>query len=233
VADLWVLVPSRGRPQNIERLVRECALTCTADTRIHFGFDDDDDQREANIKAAGGHRYTVAPRMGLAAWTNELADRHIKRGDARALASIGDDMVPITHGWDTQLLAALPAGGGFAYPNDKRRDDIPEAVVISASIVAALGWMCPVDDDGKPLMEHWRIDDVWADLGRATGSLVYCRDVLVIHKHPNVPGGDPPDQTYTDASLRWAADDNAYRRWRLHGMADAIETVSWVRKGAA
>lgn len=236
MADLWVLVPSRGRPGSVERLVRACALTCRADTRLHFAFDDDDEHLAANITAAAGHRYTVGPRDGLAGWTNDLAARHVKRGDAAALASIGDDHLPVTDGWDAKLLAALPAGGGFAYPDDQRRVDIPEAVVISAPIVAGLGWMCPVDEAGRPLMKHWHIDQVWADLGRGTDSLVFCRDVIVRHLHPNVaPREARPDQTYTDAAGDWDADMRAYARWRIRaaGMRADIAAVERVRAAQA
>ena len=220
MADLWVLVPSRGRPANVERLVKHCALTCTADTRLHFGFDQDDPAREENIAAAGGHRYTVSQRMGLTGWTNELAARHIKRGDASVLGSVGDDMVPVTHGWDTRLLAVLEEmGGGFVYPDDRRRDDIPEAVFMSVAIPRALGWMA------LPTTHHWWIDNVWRDLGAACGRIRYCPDILVEHKHPNVPGGDPPDATYHDAAAHYQHDSNAYRSWRLRRMPFDIRTV--------
>lgn len=231
-ADLWVLVPTRGRPANVARLVRACALTCTADTRLHFAFDDDDPYLAAGIKAAASCRYTVGPRNGLAGWTNDLAARHVKRGDAAAFASIGDDMLPVTHGWDEQLLAALPPGGGMSWPEVQRgpehgRDPtVPEAIVISAPIVAALGWMA------VPGAHHWYIDNAWRDLGRAAGCIVHCPDVLVRHLHPNVPGGDKPDRTYHDAAERFDSDANAYRRWRLLRLRDDAAVVRRVRAAA-
>jgi hypothetical protein len=225
MADLWVLVPSRGRPKSVDRLVRACALTCQADTRLHFGFDDDDPDLEAAIAATGGHRYTVGPRQGLAAWTNDLAARHVKRADAVALASIGDDMLPITDGWDQLLVAA--AGAGFAYPNDLRRADIPEAVVIDARIVEALGWMA------HPSMHHWFIDNVWADLGRAAGCLAYLDDVIVEHLHPNIrPDVTKSDGTYHDAARHFNSDLAKYQRWRLLGMQKDVAAVRRVRAAA-
>jgi hypothetical protein len=235
---MWGLVPSRGRPANIARLVRACALTCTANTRLHFAFDDDDPALEKNIAATGGHRYTVGPRNGLAGWTNELAARHVRRRDAGALASIGDDMKPVTHGWDTALLAALPPGGGMSWPDVQRgpehgRDPtVPEAIVISAPIVAALGGMVPRHPGGKPVMHHWYIDNVWRDLGRAADCIVHCPDVVVRHLHPNVPGGDKPDRTYHDAAECFDSDANAYRRWRLLRLREDAALVRGVREAA-
>lgn len=214
MADLWVLMPSRGRPAAVERAARMYALTCRADTRLHFAFDDDDPALEANIAAAGHHPHEVGPRDGLAGWTNKLAALHPA---APALGSFGDDHVPVTDGWDKLLLAAIPAGGGFAYPNDQHRADIPEAIVVTGRIVAALGWLA------LPALKHYFIDDVWGTLGRAS-RIAYCRDVIVRHVHP-LSGRAPSDQTYADAAGSFDADAQAYRAWRLRGMRADIATV--------
>ena len=218
-ADLILLVPSRGRPRNVARLVDACNRTCRATTLIAFGFDEDDPAYVDNLRAADGCFTSVRPRMGLCAWTNELAACH---GDAPYLCSMGDDMVPVTDGWDEMLIGAQRGiGGGFTYPDDLRRDDVPECCVIDARIVAALGWMC------QPSISHWYTDNVWADLGRAAGRLRYVPDAVVEHRHPNVPGGDRPDQTYTDAAGSFDRDLSAYQRWRMRGMrADAAKVTA-------
>src|SRR5215831_20626444 len=99
--DLVVLVPSRGRPANITRLRKAVAATAELATVLHFGFDNDDPYLTDNIMAAGPCLFTTADRMHLAAWTNHLAGYH---GEARYLASMGDDMVPVTPGWDRLLI---------------------------------------------------------------------------------------------------------------------------------
>jgi hypothetical protein len=216
----WVLMPSRGRPKSVARAVRMYALTCTAGTRLHFGFDEDDPALDLNIDAAQGHPYEVGKRDGLAGWTNTLAALH---PDATELGSFGDDHVPVTQGWDSLLLASIPGGCGFAYPNDQRRLDIPESVVVSAPIVAALGWFA------LPAVKHWCIDNVWGDLGRGAGRLEFCRDIIVRHLHPNAaPRESAHDQTYADAADDWDADMQAYQKWRLHQMRADIKTVKEV-----
>ena len=221
MADLAVLVPSRGRPQNVARLIEACAKTCRADTILHFGFDQDDDALPVNLTAAAGALITVRPRMGLAHWTNCLSALH---EDASWQASIGDDMVPLTDGWDERLCEAA-GPNGMAYPNDRRRNDIPEAVVISTSLIRALGWFC------EPSLSHWYVDAVWADIGRAAGCLRYLPDVVVEHRHPNVPGsGARPDATYSEAASGFAKDLAAYQKWRLKRMRADIETVRECRR---
>ena len=69
------------------------------------------------------------PRKGLTAWTNEVALR--RASQYPYLASLGDDMVPETPGWDRALIRGIQrmGGTGFTYPWDGIREDIPEAVV--------------------------------------------------------------------------------------------------------
>lgn len=217
MTDLAILVPSRGRPESVARLAEACAKRSRTDYVLHFGFDDDDASLDANRAAAAGSEWTVLPRMGLSPWTNFLAEKH---HSAAFLASLGDDHLPQTDGWDEQLITAVEhTGGGFAYPNDWRRIDIPEAVVTTRRIVDALGWF------SCPLMDHWCIDDVWADLGRGAQCLTFCKDVNVRHLNPGVVSGVLIDATYGDAAKWWDADQNAYKRWRLKHMTKDIATV--------
>ena len=222
MTDLAVLVPSRGRPGNVARLVEACAKTCRTDVLLMFGFDDDDPELGA-YKAAMDQRSVpvIEPRMGLVAWTNYLCGAVIDGSvDVPYLASLGDDHLPITDGWDELLIAAVQKmGGGFAYPDDERRVDIPEAVVVDTRIIRALGWMA------LPDLRHWYVDNVWADLGRGAGRLAFCRDVIVRHLRPDTAPGVPADATYTDAAKDWDPDLRAYQKWRLYQMPRDVETV--------
>lgn len=222
MADLVLLVPSRGRPDNVTRLVEACARTCRADTIIHFGFDEDDRWLADNLINADGAIASVALRMGLGAWTNELASRHL---DSAWLCSIGDDMLPETDGWDEQLCEAAGLTG-FAYPNDGRRDDLPECVVTGTEVVRALGWFC------EPSLRHWYVDAVWRDLGAGAGCLRYLPQVSVRHLHPNVAGtGAKGDATYFEAATEYAVDLAAYQKWRMKRMPADIATVRRVNAG--
>ena len=149
--------------------------------------------------------------------------------DAEHLGSFGDDHVPVTAGWDRLLIEKIErdsAGMGMSYPNDKLRTDIPEAVVISAPIVAALGWMA------NPVCDHWFIDNTWNDLGRGAGCLSFCPDVIVEHRRHEKwtkLREVPYDATYSEAWPHLSPDGNAYRRWRLKDMRADIAKIRELR----
>src|SRR5262249_33313528 len=152
--DLAILVPSRGRPESVARLVQACEKTCGTDYHLVFAFDDNDKLIQASKRAAGHSYVMTGPRKGLAEWTNVLW-REL-RHEFSYFASIGDDHIPKTPGWDTYLTGALDShGGGFAYcwnghpqpplvhtvaGREQVVTNYPEMCVISAPVLNALGW---------------------------------------------------------------------------------------------
>jgi len=119
--DLLIITPSRGRPEQLEAMLRHAltnALSGTVDNSMT------------------GQRvwWHTAPRNDLTGWTNHLALKYADR--YRFLASLGDDHRPDVIGWDRKLAAA----GAIAYGNDLYEGpNLPTAVVIRSDIVKALG----------------------------------------------------------------------------------------------
>ena len=198
-------------------------------THVHFAADDDDpavpEYRKVMRAAMPGDEFETGPRDGLAGWTNKIAVR--RAPEYRFLASLGDDMLPRTAGWDARLARAIGDGPGVAYPWDGIREDIPEAAVLSSEIVQALGWMC------EPSLDHWYVDNVWADLGRGLGCLKYLRAVAVDHNH-HVTGKTQIDDTYRSASQKIPADKAAYEKWRSERMDEDIAVIrKFATRGSA
>ena len=226
--DLLVITPSRGRPASFARLLDAVHATATAVTHVHVGVDEDDPALEdyRRVCLQGMHRQDqlhVGPRKGLVAWTNLLARSQV--GRYTSLASLGDDHIPRTKGWDTALIRAIEdmGGTGIAYPWDGTREDIPEAPVVSADIVATLGWFF------EPSLSHWYGDEILGVIGRATGCLRHCRAVWVEHVHP-ATGRTAPDRTNADQGTKITEDKAAYMEWRENGMAAAVATVRELRE---
>ena len=228
--DLLVIVPSRGRPASIARMLDAVHATSHARTHLHVAVDEDDPELpryEHVMRQAGGSDDTLetGPRKGLCGTTNDVAVR--RAGEYPFLASLGDDMVPRTPGWDAALIRAINdmGGTGFSYPWDGVREDIPEAVVLSSDIVKALGWMC------EPSLAHWYPDNVWADLGRSAGCLRHCRAIAVDHLNP-ATGQVRADATNRDNGRSLDADRDAYWAWRATRMAGDIATIVKLRERA-
>src|SRR5580693_6759067 len=217
IADLAVIVPSRGRPEQLGRLIDAVHATARGQTHVLAGVDQDDPRLKDYIAlrrtALGPDDYihTSDQRLNLVRWTNHL--ELVVRGQYRFLASLGDDMVPKTPGWDVKLMAAIEGefgGTGIAYPWTATRDDIPEAYVISADLPVALGWMM------QPSLQHFWNDNVWADLGHGAGCIRQLRGVVV--EHLNVGEGKAVvDQTALDNGQKIAADRAAYDAWCRDG----------------
>lgn len=215
--DLLVVVPTRGRPASAVRLLEAVAATATEKTDVIFGLDDDD-PAAASLAHCGAMQET-GPRKGMAEWTNHLAVPRL--GDYRAFASLGDDHLPRTPGWDAVLLDAISPHGGISYGNDLIMGaNLCTAPVVSAGIVAALGWMC------APGLSHMCVDNALKDIGEGAGCLAYCPDVVIEHLHW-CAGKAPMDATYSEAGIfstghpDWAA----YQAWRADRMAADVATV--------
>lgn len=220
--DLLVIVPSRGRPARLAAMIEARLSLAEAETFVAVAVDADDPELtryRALWSGAARWSLTEGPRRTLSGWTNYLAAA--SAGRYRALASLGDDHLPRTPGWDRLLLEALDklGGEGIAYGNDlHQREALPTAPVISAGIVEALGWMC------LPAVSHYFVDDAWAALGRGAGCLAYVPEAVIEHCHPDA-GKSAGDATYAEAEAGAAADREAYRKWLRDGMDRDVARV--------
>ena len=227
--DLAVIVPSRGRPENLARLIQAVGQTARSETHVIAGVDSDDPQLKGYMTlkktlTSGNVIYTSDHRRNLVDWTNHIIS--LIQGRYRFYASLGDDMVPQTPGWDAKLMGTIIkdfGGTGFAYPWDNVRDDIPEAYVASADIPKALGWLM------MPKLSHWYNDNVIADLGHGAGCIRQMRGVVVQHLNIGM-GRAPVDQTGIDAGANIGSDKEIYERWFKTERLSDVQIIQELRK---
>jgi len=227
VTDLLMIVPSRGRPQNIAALLSAWAETTTGDTELWIALDDDDPTLSESLTVCSSMewpaepvhppRWIVQPRLRLAGTLNALAVAAAETGQYKAIGFMGDDHRPRTKHWDAMFSAALDAlGTGLVYGNDLIQGAaLPTAVAMTADIIATLGYMVP------PGLVHLYADTAWLELGKAIAKARYLPEVVLEHMHP-IAGKAAEDAGYREANApeQYESDRIAFENW-MHDGFDA------------
>lgn len=213
--DILLAVPSRGRPQNIDRLIGTLDSTREAETDLLVGLDEDDPTRtQYPDPFARNVSYEVRPNLRkVTAWTNYLVGENID--GYRAFGQVGDDNVFSTPGWDIRIMEALEKTP-FAFGNDQYPTRTPGTlschVFMRREVVQALGYF------GPPSIAHMYVDVAWYAWGTACG-ITYLHDVLIPHLH--YTAGAPHDQTYAVSFAGTSADLDAWHAYSRGGQLNA------------
>lgn len=219
-ASLLVMVPTRGRRKQVERLLE--SYDKTTDFAEMTFITDPDDESYDDIDWKDCVHGVLDPRGSLTEKLNETA--MTVAGDYDALMYIGDDHVFETNGWDTILMDTLKdmGGTGMVYPDDRKRSDIPEICCISSDIVKGLGHFA------EPSLKHYYIDNAWFEIGARSSLLRYVPEAVIPHLHYQVAAETERDETYSYAENTWGRSDyEAYQLWRATTMS---AQVSYVRR---
>jgi len=244
VADLLVIVPSRGRPESVARVVEAWTATAAWETAdLLFAVDADDpavaDYRRA-VRAG-----SIAPGVTGAVWlqvtptwipmVHKLDDaaRTFASEGYLALAFAGDDHLPRSVGWAGRYLAELrELGTGIVYGDDLIQGErLPTQWAMTSDIVRALGRMVPAP------VEHLACDDSILALGKATACIRYLPDVVIEHMHP-IAGKAAWDEGYrrVNRQEQYRKDLAAFADWRHSGLAEdaaKVRALREVRSGSA
>lgn len=225
MSDILVIVPSRGRPQNIRRLIDGFQRTKSNDnTVLLVAVDEDDSELQGYLDLENGPlpdwaSIVVGKRLRLGGTLNDLAPRFT--GDYDIIGFMGDDHLPQTFGWDTRVVGAM-VPGGVVYGNDLLQGaNLPTAVFLDAKIVETLGYFVPQG------LIHLFFDNIWKDWGEGVGRLAYLDDVIIEHLHP-IAGKGEFDIGYTEvnAPAVWNGDEARYYQYKASGeFEDDLEKI--------
>lgn len=213
-----LLVPTRGRPDNVERLVSSVLTTADDPSNIEFVFyvDNDDDSYGDLLKP---HQVIRGDRIVLSQMWNLC--QMVARGPFFYHA--GDDLIFRTPGWDTELLAAFDQYEDkiiFAHGRDGSAHDnsgFGTHGVIHKNWIDAVGYFVP-PYFSSDYNDTW-LNEVSDMIGRHV-RLSY----LTEHMHPAF-GKAVWDQNHKDRLARHQADDvdSLYMRLRPERQADAAK----------
>jgi hypothetical protein len=220
--DLALLVPSRGRPHNIGRLIDAMDQTCRGDTTLVVGLDDDDPTLEQYKQLDWtDHELVVEKglRRQLVRYLNHLA---VPRAEEyKYLGHIGDDNVPRTVGWDVKVMESLDRNL-FCFGDDldpgREPGSLSLTIFMCSQVVKTLGYM------GPPQIQHMYVDPVWYAWGKAT-SIEFLPDVILEHMHYMVAGKAPPDESYQLSTSLIPQDCTNYNNYCDDGLNADIEKL--------
>lgn len=219
--DMAVIVPSRGRPNNISRLYKAMQDT-GARVDLYVGVDADDPNVQDYINLAREDLCIVVSkeRKRFGPTLNTIAKEICDTYDY--LAWMGDDHLPKTKGWDQEYRNALyDMGTGIVYGNDLVQGiNIPTQMGFTPNIVRALGYAVP---DG---FIHLFIDNYFLELGKAIGGVKYLENVIVQHLHPCV-GNAEQDLTYLEANSpeNWSNDQRRFHQYMTEELQSDVEKI--------
>jgi hypothetical protein len=217
VTSLLVMVPTRGRRAQCERLLESFTGTASPETEIAFIIDPDDQDTYADMDWGPAACALLEPRGFLSEKLNKTAEAVADTYDV--LMWTGDDHVFRTPGWDKLMLGSLEdlGGSGWVYPDDKRRNDVPEIWMCSSDVVRTLGWFA------NPRLNHFLLDNSIAELGKRSGLIRWCPQAEIPHLHYSITPDAEHDETYRCAEKEFGQSDlKAFEDWRANHLAREV-----------
>lgn len=222
MTEMALIVPSRGRPDNIQRLYNALVET-ESDVDLYVGIDQDDPMIEKYLQLQVDTDITmvVSPQRKRFGPTLNTISKYIA-DEYPYLAWCGDDHLPRTIKWDEKYREELRnMEAGIVYGNDLVQGiNIPTQMGFTSNIVKALGYAVP---DG---FIHLYIDNYFLELGRAIGGVCYLPDVIVQHLHPSA-GSAQEDQTYREANSpeNWSNDQKRFNQYMTEELTTDAEKI--------
>ena len=212
------LVPSRGRPQNIARMLDAYKATGASSSLVVL-VDDDDPMVDAYL-ATGAH-VVVGPRKRIGPTLNDFAPKCTHD----VIGFMGDDHVPRTPGWDKAIWEAS-THWSVVYGDDLyQRERLATACWQGRGIVQTIGQFCP------PGCWHLYLDDYWMSLGRGLGSLRFLPNVVIEHVHPHAKVDGKPkavkDDGYKEcnSASMYQHDRDLWEEYSASGLAADLKKV--------
>ena len=190
---MCVVVPSRGRPENAERLAQAFKDT-GAEADLYIVIDNDDPKWNEYAKSENYKKLPADNKTGGCA-------KSLNTGAVLLLditkyplydyfVFMGDDHLPRTPGWDKAFIQALGTNTGIVYGDDLLQGaNLPTAYGMTRDLVDELRGMT------FPGCIHLFFDNFVKQLGLDLEYLKYLPDVIIEHMHP-IAGKAEMDEGY-------------------------------------
>lgn len=210
-----IIVPSRGRPQQMRELMASWLLTSKGKSVIMMGLDGDDPTLQ---NYPPGIQLITTPGGELNEKNNRLANAALLRGH-EIVGCLSDDFIFFTHGWEDIVIHWQEKHRGICYGNDLLQGRaLPTAPFIHKDIIIPLGFTAP------PELIHYYIDNYWLDLGLRLEKIMYLPQVIIEHKHWS-SGKSKKDETYSNSEILMNRDKETWDAYRETKLADDVKKI--------
>jgi hypothetical protein len=231
VPDLAILVPTRGRPGNVRRVIGAWDFTNGWSHADLILIVDADDPELAGYRAVAEEDRRVqlyqVPRWMPMVHKLDLAAREMA-GRYWALGFAGDDHLPQTIGWAERYVTVLrELRTGMVYGDDGYQGaKLSTEWAVTSDVIRALGRMVPAR------VEHMFCDNAVLDLFTSAGAVRHLPEVRIEHMHP-VAGKARTDAQYQRVNSRdqMNRDRRAYQEWQRTERAAHVRAVRALRDG--
>jgi hypothetical protein len=238
--DLAVVVPTRGRPDNIRRLVdawtetnawevATLVLAVDADDPKYPAYDRLHYRREEDFALVVHETWApMVDKLNKTALAVARSQGIFADQGYSAVGFAGDDHVPVTRDWAQRYVTELrKLGTGMVHGDDGFQGaSLASEWAVTCDAVRELGAMVPVP------VEHMYCDNAMMDLYGAAGMMRYLPDVQIEHRHP-LAGKASLDKQYVrvNSSEQYARDSATYEAWKAGALADQVALLKALRAG--
>lgn len=232
---LAVIVPTRGRPDNIRAVLDAWDFTRAWDVAdLILAVDRDDPEFPAyrKIHAENAHRISIWTKQDWVPMVPKLNECALDVANEEAHFAIGfagDDHVPRTINWAKKYLQVLrELGTGMVYGDDGYQGGkLSTEWAVTADAVRALGRMVPAP------VEHLYCDNAMMDVYGGAGAMRHLPEIRIEHMHP-ITGRAASDEQYerVNSGAQYAKDRLSYNRWKTTALPTDIKIIEALRPGA-
>jgi predicted O-methyltransferase YrrM len=229
--DLAIIVPTRGRPDNVRKVISAWDFTGAWDhADLVLATDEDDPEYQGYLDLIGPDR--TLDMISGPVWVPmvhklDMAAR-MMAGHYFALGFAGDDHLPQTIGWAKRYLTVLrELKTGMVYGDDGYQGaKLSTEWAVTSDVVRALGRMVPAR------VEHMFCDNAILELFTEAGAVRHLPEVRIEHMHPYAGKADTDDQYQrVNGRDQMNRDRRTYQSWQRSELASQVAIVRSLRRG--
>jgi hypothetical protein len=192
-----LLVPSRQRPKELQRMIQSAYDTSNAKIQIFVAVAPEEFgsyQAVLNLPASdrvGVLMVSMPENLPTAHKWNKLAE--LAMGEPNQLFMLGaDDMIFQTPLWDEALINhynALDKKAHVYHFQDSRDENGAPHPIMTREYIERMGYFVP------PIFMHWFIDSWTVGMAKMAGCFTHLKDYLLVHDKPSDKG--QADETHS------------------------------------